>query len=889
MQPLNKFVGFAHYNLCSRLFMKTAIFTVFTFFSLFLIGQVAWAQTDTGKKTQKQADSLAVRQDTIRMDTLPMQKTAEIEHPILYKAKDSMRFDVLRKIIYLYGQAEIQYGDLNLKAEFIEIDQTTNLVKARGSGKKDDKGKELGTPVFKNGGESYEANSIDYNFRTKKGVISGTSSKQGEGFIVSDRVKRDEEGTLYSARSIYTTCDLPHPHYGIRASRMKVMPNKVTASGPFLLEIGGVPTPLGFFFGMFPQVGRRTSGFVMPQYGESRDRGFFLSGGGLYLVLNEYVDLSILGEIYSKGGYGINTRSTYRKRYKYSGNFSFNYRQNTREVLGKLDPDVSNDFQLNWTHTPESRGSSRFSASVSAMTNTFNRNNALLVNNFLQSSANSSIAYSKTFTGTSFTFGANLRVLQNIVARTTNLSPDARLQMNSIFPFKKKNSTTKSLLSELSLSYTGEAKWELSNIIPYINPEGRQLRDTISFAPKSFNRILRGSTMGVSHSIPIQTAVTVAKYFQVSLSASYREVWYPEQYRFEYVNNRLVTDTLRQFSRFNSYNASASINTRLFMMFFPKFLGVQAIRNTLTPSIGLSYVPDFSQQQFGFFQELLNPTTNQIEKRAKMSGNQGSPSQGESGSINLSLNNVIEAKMRPKGDTTKTKGEKIQLLNLSLSASYNMIASEYKLSPISFSANTNIKRFNINFGGTLDPYFIELQSVDPKNPKNVEQRRIDEYAINRGQGLGTIQNVRMGVSTSLQPKANKALKSPNVSTDELRYINANRHLYMDWDLPWNVNIQYNINYTKDGFRPSLFTQTLSFNGDISVTKKWKVGFGSGYDFTAKDFSYTNFNIARDLHCWTMSVMWIPFGPQQGYTFNIGVKSAILKDLRLEKRNNYFFR
>ncbi len=877
--------------------MKTDIFTLFVFCSLFLFGQFAWAQPNTGEKTQKKPDSLTVRQDTLRMDTL--QKTAEIENPILYKAKDSMRFDVLRKIIYLYGQAEIQYGDLDLKAEFIEIDQTTNLVKARGSGKKDDKGKETGTPVFKNRGESYEANSIDYNFRTKKGVISGTSSKQGEGFIVSDRVKRNEEGTLYSARSIYTTCDLPHPHYGIRSSRMKVMPNKVTASGPFLLEIGGVPTPLGFFFGMFPQVGRRTSGFVMPQYGESRDRGFFLSGGGLYLVLNEYVDLSILGEIYSKGGYGINTRSTYRKRYKYSGNFSFNYRQNTREVLGKLDPDVNNDFQLNWTHTPESRGSSRFSASVSAMTNTFNRNNALLVNNFLQSSANSSIAYSKTFTGTPFTFGMNLRVIQNIVARTTNVAPDARLQMNSIFPFKKKNSTNKSLLSELSLSYTGEAKWELSNVIQYLNPEGLTKLDTVSFAPKSFNRILRGSTMGMSHSIPIQTNMTLAKYFQVSLSASYREVWYPEQYRFEYINSgkdangnaiyRLKTDTLRQFSRFNSYSVSASLNTRLFMTFFPKFFGIQAIRNTLSPSIGLSYVPDFAQQQFGFFQEIIDPRTNQLEKRAKISGSQGSPSQGESGSINFSLNNVIEAKMRPKGDTTKTKGEKIQLINLSLSTSYNMIGQEFKLSPISFSANTNIKRFNINFGGILDPYYIELLSVDPKDAKNVTQRRIDEYAISRGQGLGTIQNMRLGVSTSLQPKANKALKSETASADELRYINANRHLYMDWDLPWNVNIQYNINYSKDGFRPAVLTQAASFNGDVSLTKKWKIGFGSGYDFTAKDFSYTNFNIARDLHCWTMSVMWIPFGPQQGYTFNIGVKSSILKDLKLEKRNNYFFR
>ncbi len=888
MQPLNKFVGFADYNLCSILFMKTAIVRIFAFCSLFFVGQFAWAQPNTGQKTQKTADSLTLRQDTIRMDTL--QKTAEIEHPILYKAKDSMRFDVLRKIIYLYGQAEIQYGDLDLKAEFIEIDQTTNLVKARGSGKKDDKGKETGTPVFKNRGESYEANSIDYNFRTKKGVISGTSSKQGDGFIVSDRVKRNEEGTLYSARSIYTTCDLPHPHYGIRASRMKVMPNKVTASGPFLLEIGGVPTPLGFFFGMFPQVGKRTSGFVMPQYGESRDRGFFLSGGGLYLVLNEYVDLSILGEIYSKGGYGINTRSTYRKRYKYSGNFSFNYRQNTREVLGQLDPTINNDFQLNWTHTPESRGSSRFSASVSAMTNTFNRNNALLVNNFLQSSANSSVAYSKTFTGTPFTFGMNLRVMQNIVARTTTVSPDARLQMNSIFPFKKKNSTKKSLLSELSFSYSGEAKWELSNVINFLSPEGRALRDTVPFAPKSFNRLWRGSTMGMTHSIPIQTNMTIAKYIQLSLSASYREVWYPEQYRFEYVNNRLKTDTLRQFSRFNSYSASASITTRLFMTFFPKFFGIQAIRNTLSPSIGLSYVPDFSQDQFGFFQELVNPITNQVEKRAKIAGNQGAPSQGESGSISFSLSNVIEAKMRSKGDSAKTKGAKIQLVNLSLSTGYNMIAPQFKLAPISFSANTNIKRFSINLGGTLDPYYIELQSVDPKDPKNVTQIRRDEYAINRGQGLGTIQNMRLGVSTNLQPRANKPLKATETaSADAIRYINANRHLYMDWDLPWSLAIQYNINYNKDGFRPSNLIQTLSFNGDVSITKKWKIAFGSGYDFKAEDFSYTHFNIARDLHCWTMSVMWIPFGPQQGYTFNIGVKSAILKDLRLEKRNNYFFR
>jgi len=838
-----------------------------------------------------QTDSLTATSDTLALDTMRF-VNEDIEHIINYTASDSVRFDVLRRIVHLYGKAKIVYGDMTLNAAYISIDQNNNLVTAMGQ--KDSLGKLTETPVFQDKGDTYKSDVIKYNFKTKKGLIAGTSTRQGEGFINSEKVKRSEDGIMYAEHNVYTTCDLPHPHFGIRSRKMKVIPNKLTASGAFLLEIEGIPTPLGFPFGMFPQVGKRTSGFVMPQFGETRENGFFLANGGFYWVINDNIDLSILGEVYSKGRYGLNIKSNYLKKYKYQGNLNFVYNLRNDEIPGSLETNPANDFRLNWSHSPQTKKSGRFMASVSAGTSTFNQRNALRVQDYLSATMNSNVSYSKTFVGTPFTFGANLRHFQNIISNIVTVSPSVTFNMNSIFPFAGKDQNKKTLLSQLSVSYSMQGQGELTNqffgsgafAFKTTNVQA-SAGDTVGFNFSNAKSILSNARFGMQHSVPIGTAITVFKYFQVGLNGSYRETWYPKQLRFVEETNGIRVDTLNTFSRFYAYNIGTSVSTRYFMTYYPKFFGIEAFRHTLNPTVGLNYTPDFGQKQFGFFQTFKDPTTGKEYTESRFDGMFGRPQTGESGSISLSLANIFELKLRPKSDSTTAKAKKVQLFNLNMSTSYNMVAKEYALTPVSFSLNSTLgKGFTLAMNGSLDPYaYLEVE----KDGKLTRQK-VSRYAWQENQGIGGFSNVGFALNASLNPDANKPKTSKKGTEEELRFINQNPDLYIDFNLPWNLNVSYNANWNRNinTFEYDM-TQNLVLSGSVKVTPKWNINFNSGYDFRIKELTYTSFNIARDLHCWTMNVQWIPFGQQAGYYFTLGVKAAILQDLKLEKRNFWYFR
>lgn len=885
-------------NIYKKLKFFIKIIFIISFFSA---NQGLFAQTSSERATN---DSISVKKDTIPI--------GDIKTTITYSAKDSIRFNVIKQKVFLYGEAKVKYGEIALSADRIEIDWKTSIVKA--TGRKDTTtGKEIGFPVFTDKGVDYKAKEMTYNFKTLKGVINSITTKQGDGFIVGERVKKDQYDNLFMGRGIYTTCDLPHPHFGIRAKKIKVIPGKLVVASMFNLELLDIPLPLGFPFGMFPQPKKKASGFVMPQYGETRERGFFLSQGGFYFAISEYIDMQILGEIHSRGGWGATMQTNYLKKYKFNGNFLFRYNRRVNEIPGSLESSIVNDFNITWSHTPQSKGNGRFGANVNAGTNSFNRNNSFQPNNFLQSTFNSSINYTYNFPTLPFTFSASLRHTQNIITKIVDIAPDVNLTMKRLQPFKSK-SGKKTLLSELSFSYTMTGRATITNLfqgsgslpgagVVLANVATRA--DTAAFNFQNLSRIFQNTRMGMEHNIPVSTSVTVLKYLTVNLNATYKEIWYPEKYSYTATKlDSVQIDTLRGFSRFNDYNGGASMQTRLYAFYYPKSKKIEAIRHVINPSLSLSYTPDFSKPFFDFFQQVpvqKRQLTNtgeilrdEVVPITRYNGIYNSPRRGESGIISFNLTNTLEAKLKKSEDdtaTTKKPAEKIMLLdNFGFTTSYNMIADSFKLSPIAFNARTRLfKKLDINFGATLDPYTYELQGFNPRTG-DVIQRRVDRYAWQTGNGIGNLTNANVAISTNFKPpSAKKEYKDNRYTEEELAFINANRNLYVEFDVPWTLNISYNFNYTKQGFGRSNIVQTLNFNGDLSVTKKWKVGFNSGYDFVAKALSFTQFNISRDLHCWSMTATWIPFGPRAGYTVDINVKSALLRDLKLSRRNSWYFR
>jgi hypothetical protein len=878
----------------------------------------------TAKDSLKTFSKDTTKQKQANKQIKKLQK--DIETTVQYQAKDSIRFNVNKKMIYMFGSSQVVYGKISLNAENIDLNWQSSEVKARSRFDTITR-KVIGKPVFTEQGTKYDIDAMTYNFKTRKGIITGIRTKQDEGFVVGNTVKKTPENSMYVKEGLYTTCDLPHPHFGIRSRKMKVIPDKVTISGLFNLEIEGVPTPLGFLFGMFPQPNRRRSGLIFPTYGETQTNGFFLEGGGIYLNVSQYFDFLLTTEFHTKGRWGFRSTINYKKRYKYTGTLGFRFLQSFEEIEGRTDQIVSNDFNVNWSHTPQTKGTGRFTASANFGTNSSNRRMMLpgaSPTAFLQSTMNSNITYNKSFEGTPFSFGASLAHTQNIITKIVNITPNVNFSMNRIYPFKSKNNpNSKSLLRQINLSYTGTSSTTFTNLVA-ANPNiANSKPDTLSFAPANFERIAKQAQYSVKHSIPISTSTTIAKNFNLSIGGNYNETWAFERYyvrngnptprageaalnNYTFNRNGLVTDTISGLSRFYDYSLNTSVVTRLYMTYFLKGR-VEAIRHQMAPNIGFSYSPDMSTDTYGFFQQVpTDASGTQYKKQSIFPAFAGTPRQGESGSVNFSMNNIVEIKVKPNNDSVKTSKKITIIDDFSIGSSYNLIADSMNLAPFNLGLRTSLlKQVTINISGTLDPYAYEFYqpnttttstSLDNLPPRNATVTkpiayRSRYYAWQRGQGLGTLTTVNIALSTNLNRKAaNKEYKAKNPEQQqEVDFINRNRHLYVDFDIPWNLNINYNLSYGKTGYNAANITQTMSFTGDVSLTKKWKVGFQSGWDFVASNFSFTQFNIARDLHCWQMAVTWIPFGPRTGFTFDLNVKSTILRDLKLSRRNNWYYR
>ena len=879
-------------------------------------------------------DSLEVSppDSTIINDTIPATATntsrrSDIETTINYNAKDSLYFDVNSRELFLYGETHIDYGNISLDAERTDVNWDNRTLKANYV--TDSTGKKIGKPVFKEGPDTYVTDDIIYNFKTERALIKGVVTEQQGGFMHGENVKKNAEDELFIRGAEYTTCNLGHPHFSIKSTRLKVIPGNKVVSGPFNMRFRDLPTPIFFPFGMFPQPKEKSSGIIVPSYGEERRRGFFLRNGGYYFAISDYVDLRLTGDIYSKGGNAIQAVSNYFKRYSFRGTFNFSYVNSVTDDIE--NPLETNDYSLRWNHSPETRGNSSFSASVNAATRSYNQNNNLVVQDFSRSinpTLASNISYRKTFSGTPFNMSSNLRHNQNLGTGIVNLTlPDFTLSMSRIYPFKNVSKSSKSPLAKLNFSHNFVAKNELSNAAvrrPRFNVINRSsVSDSIvTFNRNNLDEIFRRSQLGGQHSIPISTSLTVLKYFTINPSFNYRELWYPKELSYEYdpIENGVRIDTVDGFSRAGSWTSGASLNTRIYGTVFFKKGKIQAIRHVMTPSVSFNYNPDFSDTKFGVFQDIQVDSLGNTERVSKFDGfAYGSPPGGESRTIGFSLSNNIEMKVASKKDTVNGF-KKIKVFdNLGLSTGYNIAADSFKLSNIGVNARTSFfdGKVSLNFTGTIDPYEYLLLSeeINTSGVRVVDQRRLNRFTWNNGNGLGRLSNMTTAISLNLSPKGSRNRNSDNsndqqnglgneqglIPPDEgvgfdgytdherqqIEHLQNNPEQYVDFDVPWTLRVQYSINRNKVGFQDATIRQSSQFSGTLGLTDKTQITFNSGYDFESKEFTSTRLGVTRDLHCWTMTFDWVPFGRFQSYFLSIRVKSAVLQDLKLEKRRSFF--
>lgn len=882
-----------------------------------------------------------------KIDTLKIPAKRDIETTVLYSAEDSVVTDMITKEIFLYGKAKVKYGEIELTAAFITFDQEKNTLFA--TGKPDSAGRFRDVAKFKQGEDQYEADTMRYNFKTQKAIVRGIVTKQDEGFITSQKAKKSDTGEMFALNSHYTTCNKKHPHWYINASKLKLVPNKQVICGPFNLVVADIPTPLGFAFGMFPLNEKRRSGIVIPTYGEDAQRGFFLRNGGYYWAINDYMAADFMGGIYTNGSWELMPVFNYLKRYRYNGNFSLSL---NRRVGGEdFRPTKASDFSLRWSHTPTPRGRSSFSANVSLASNNFNqRNNTFNMQQQLSSTTSSGINYS-----TSFDIGksqANLALSatqdQNTGTGVMNVQlPSLNFSINRIYLFKKDGRRVPEWLKNLNIQYSLTAgatftndylqrsnglPFKVSNkpviptdVVSIENPF--QTTNTTAQSPvpnfslANLPAILRNAQIGALHNIPLSTSIKLMKHINFSPSLSYREAWFP--YKLDYVwendKNAVRVDTSRGFHRAHSYSASAGLNTQIFGIFrFGKKSRIEAIRHTIMPSLSFSFSPNQAGDKFGYFRNLQIDSTGRTQDVSRFQGfNPNAPiTLAESGSIGFQVNNIFEAKVRPKSDTAEVK--KVKLLdNLSFGTNYNIFAKEFNLSPITMGARTNIAQLiDINFNGTFEPYAYEAEWIDASGAV-LRQRKVNTFRWQKkGYDWLQLANANINFSFNLTPesfkkktqqKANNALNQINDNMNdprrggtganldnqrakqELQNIKQNPNMYVDFDVPWTLNVSYVFSYNKLGYNPSDITQSANFNGDLKLTKTWKFGYTSGYDIKAKAFTMTNFSFHKDLHCWEAVFNINPFGQFQMYSFDLRVKASILQDLKISKRRTWFDR
>tara|TARA_R110002020_G_scaffold293535_2_gene509013 strand:+ start:120706 stop:123465 length:2760 start_codon:yes stop_codon:yes gene_type:complete len=841
-------------------------------------------------------------QDTVKNDTIvgPRETLTDI---VSYSATDYARYDRRTQKLFLYNEAQVNYTDIEITAGEIIVDNNTNTVFAKGI--LDTTGTYNQPPVFVQGANTVEPDSIKFNFKTQKALIYGSNTQQQEFYIKNQVSKRVNDSVVFMQNVRFTTSsNTEDPEYYFYARKVKFVPGKKIVTGLVNMFIADVPTPLGVPFAYFPMEKETSvSGFILPSPGESNERGYFLQNGGYYFALSDYFDLTLQGDYYTNGSYGLRGSTSYRKRYKFNGNINVRFERLLTSERGLPDFTEANNYNIQWSHSQDSKSSpnSRFSASVNLGSSDFFRQsvNSNNIANRIQNNFSSSVSYSKTFqTVPQVNLSLTATHQQNSQTKVINMTlPTAQLSVDRIYPFAPKNGTKKGIIQNINLNYTmrGENRFETT--------------DEDFFTAQMF----RDAEMGIRHTIPITTNFKLLKNLSVSASSNYQESWVFETLKphYDQTTNATVNDTINGFDSFRTYNVSASVGTTLYGVFnFGADKKIQKIRHVIKPSISYSYNPAFDQYYDTYLAPELNnpdgPLTREIEYSRFDGGFFGAPSNFKSSGIGISINNTLEAKVRDK-DSTATEPKNITLLNnFAISTNYNFTADSLKLSPISVRGSIPIlqEKLSINFNMTLDPYAL-----------NNNNRRIDKLNIANGGSLFRLTNASANFGYSFSSKNFNKKTENDDPLENQTYRNGGRpdnlfgkdiddingEFYEDetredkeddvpqefynYSLPWNLRVNYNVNYGNSGRQNSITSHAVNFSGDVELGERWFVGVSSGLDFTNLRFTPTQLRFRRDLESFNMTFSWTPFGTYSSWNFFIGISSSVLKDLKYEKRRS----
>lgn len=823
--------------------------------------------------------------------TVVAEKESFIDDKIERSCNDSTIQDFRNNKIYYYGDAKVKYEDITIEAAFIEFDMDKRTVFAKGL--LDSTGKLYGTPVFLEGDQKYHSESMTFNFDTKKGVITKVFTEDAMGYIHGTRIKKMEDNTINIKSGSYTTCSNPeHPHYEFHFGKAKVIPDDKIVTGPAYFKLESTPLPIGVPFGIFPNSKGQRNGILMPSWGESANRGFYFENGGFYWGINEHVDLQLVGDIYTRGSWAIKPTLRYNKRYAFNGSFSGSYAVNKIGSKGSADYNESTDFKVRWVHKqdPKAKPKSSFSADVYIVSSNYNKYNAISSNEYLSNTFQSSVAY-QTSIGDLFNFTANASHSQNTLTHIMTVTlPEFTLNMNRIYPLKNiGNPAKKRWYKDLYLSYTANAKNYVS------------MADSLYFKPNWLDNLQNG----VQHRIPISMPVKLFKHITWTTSATLLDRMYFRYFEKEWVNDTampnggyLKTDTINQFRNVFSFDVSSTMTTKLYGMVNFKKGPVRAIRHVLTPSIGVSYNPDYSNDFWNYYDYYYD--ANGIQQLYSMfQGNiYGTPPSGKSGRINYSLGNNLEIKVPSKRDTI-TGLKKVKLIeDLTFSGSYDMAKDSLNFSYLSVNGRTTLfKNLSVRYSSIWDPYILDSAGRKQLNQFewNVNDRLFRKNSVSWNFSLSySLNNDTFKKNKGTKNSATRQFESsPLASEEEMNDIRSHPEDYIDWTTQWSLSLSYNLTmsnnlsyinyYLKDDRK---VIQTLGVNGNINLTPKWKVSVQTGWDFEMNKLSYTSLTVYRDLHCWEMRFNWIPIGTYKSWNFTINVKASALQDLKLSKKKDY---
>ena len=899
--------------------------TTYLLLSLFVFGFFcsfyAEAQRVRGKRMRGGEKTDSLHRDSLALDSLGMdslaadttKKKEPLDAPVIYEASDSIVF-TKEGYAHLYGEGKVNYQNIELTSAVITMNMDSSTVYA--TGVTDTAGVETGSPIFKDGETPYESKIMRYNFKTKKGFINSIVTQQGEGYVTSEEGKKGANDEIYMRHGKYTTCDNhEHPHFYLKLSMAKVRPKKNVVFGPAQLVVEDVPLPIAVPFGFFPFNSSYSSGFIMPTYGDEMNRGFYLRDGGYYFAISDQMDLKVLGEVFTKGSWGLSAASNYNKRYKFSGSFNASYLVTKTGEKNMPDYSVSKDFRIQWSHRQDAKANpnSSFSASVNFATSSYDRSSLSSLYNPQQYSQNtkaSSVSYSRNFPEIGLNISGAFNITQN--TRDSSLSmtlPDVNISLNRIYPFKrKKPAGDERWYEKISLQYTGSITNSIST------------KDNLLFKTP-----LTQWENGMQHKIPVSATFNLFKYINIVPSFNYTERWYLRKVKQSYdasptSRDHVKRDTINGFNRLYDYNLSLQMNTKLYGMYKPLFMKSKElqIRHVFTPTVSYTYTPDFGKSRYGYYDTYTYTDEDGEVRTVEYSPYEGAvygyPGKNMSQNISFSIDNNIEMKMKSDKDTTGYK--KISLID-QLGASLSYDVANKKWSDLSMNLRLKLtKSYTFNMNASFATYayqFDENGNVVVGDRTEWSYGRFGRFQGYSGSFSYTLNNdtFKKLFGKKEEDKKNKDNKGKEENEDEeteeeTEEQNNNSNMrktekasvdsdgYLAFKFPWSVSLSYSYSIREDRSKdiniktmryPYSLTHSLNVSGNFKIGSRWNMTYSTGYDFTSKEMSMTTLNITRDLHCFNMSCGLV-FGPFTSYNFSIRANSSMLTDaLKWDQRSN----